>query len=293
MPFVIRVFVSDYSASYAMYDSSTSKIYDFIDSISFIILIISAYGIYKYHKYLYGLIFILVGPLLMFWLIQGLEDHHYYMFMFSMISFFTLGMYKLCKYKYVMIFIMFILMYQVFIILVPINSIDIGLTSTRKYPEINGYKQQIIDLRYFIDEQLEDDKSAYMISGDYTLNTDLIKNALLPMDISVNMYDNVLDLRDGLPSDIGDIDYIITTDPILYINKEYQYIYDLMNEVLYDVDLFKGMYDEYHRLNVAGNTVIVYKRWDEYTHEHYQYLYDKLIERYPDYEDKFRYIIEE
>ena len=102
----------------------------------------------------------------------------------------------------------------------------------------------------------------------------------------------LLDIRDGFPHKLGDLSYVITIDPIQYIDQDYQHMYDIITEAIWHEPLVQAVYEPVHERTIAGLKLTVYRRTGEYTPEIKQYFYDKMLEYYPDKGDYFAYILE-
>ena len=297
LPYTKGVLTNNFQEGYIMYQFN-HHIDHLIYFISPIIVLISLYGIYiiiknKGYNTLIYVICLIIIPMIMFIQIQSLDQHHYYIISYVMLFLFTIGLYHLINYKVLFIIISLFMIFQLSIIFIPNKVISPLLVSHRRFPEVNVYKSQFRDLANYIKSHLGTTGKAYVATGDYSFNSELIKNSLLPNKELPNLVDNVYDLRDGFVDNINDIDIIIFTDPILYsLGPEYQYAYDVLFNAITKEDIFKEIYSLELNQYICGYNVLSYKKYGEYKDYHKEYLYNKMIERYPDNKELFSSILD-
>ena len=301
MPFFKRVVFNNFSEAYSYYDRP-GKLISFINFYSPIILLISLLGFYqliKVKKYKESFIFIILlfCPTLMFWSIQSFEYHHYFISTIPIIFLFVIGLlYILNQYnKLIGMICLLLLIIQsigIFTIPQPIKTFPL-ISNIRKQPIRLEYKEEVIDMALLLKSLLVNDwQSAYIASGNSTFNDSIIRNSILP-DLDMPYIDSaVLDLRDGFPKDIEYIQYIITIDPILYSDQNYQHIYDILSNAIWHEPLISKAYKEIYQTEIDGLKVQLYEKVEDYTPEMKQYFYDQMISFYPDKTDFFAYILE-
>ena len=297
-PFFDRVLFNNFSEAYEYYDKGSGKLLALINYYSPIILLISALGIYlscknNKNNTLYLLILIVL-PLGMFWSIQSFEYHHYYMISLNFFLMFVYGLYYLLNIQKVVSYaIAAVLVIQSSIIFyLPFNTMPI-LTDIRKRPESIDYKEDIVNFASYLNTLTSEDwQICYMASGSTAFNTSLIRNSLLPSLDFPNIQTAELDLRDGFPKDFEYIQYIILTDPILYVDNDYQHIYEVINDAIKYEPLFKDTYQLIFDDEVSGFDVQVYEKISDITPEMKEYFYNQMISYYPEHQNFFSYILD-
>ena len=298
-PFFERVLFNNYAESYAYYDRP-GKISAFINFYSPILLIIALFGIYHLIKNKnYELIMIcailLILPTVLFWQTQSFEYHHYYISTIPVFILFMIGMMELLSYSSRIVtwgFPIICLIQAIGIFTLPDNAIPV-LTSLRKKPEVLPYKAEVSELAYFLRNLMPEDwQSAYIASGNSSFNDSMIRNSVLP-DLDMPQIDfAVLDLRDGFPKDLEYVQYVITIDPILYSDKDYQHIYDVISNAIWNEPLISEAYKEIYSVEINQLNICVYERIADYTPAMKEYFYKQMISYYPDHQDFFAYILD-
>ena len=174
----------------------------------------------------------------------------------------------------------------------PNNAIPV-LTSLRKKPEVLPYKAEVSELAYFLRNLMPEDwQSAYIASGNSSFNDSMIRNSVLP-DLDMPQIDfAVLDLRDGFPKDLEYVQYVITIDPILYSDKDYQHIYDVISNAIWNEPLISEAYKEIYSVEINQLNICVYERIADYTPAMKEYFYKQMLSYYPDHQDFFAYILD-
>ena len=298
-PFFLRILTSNYAEAYAYYDKDGSKLLALLNFYSPLILLISSYGLYSItRKYIIFLLYILISifiPLAMFWSIQSFEYHHYHIINGVIILLFIFGAYALLEHKNKVIVIVFCILLTIqalSIYFIPFNTMPL-MTNIRKRPERIDYKDGLKDFAYYLKSLMPEEwQSAYMASGSTAFNSNLIRNSILP-DLDAPNFDSAeLDLRDGFPKNIEYIQYIITTDPILYLDENYQKIYNVISYAIKNEPIIKDAYKLIFNGNVLGFNVQVYERIADYTPAMKEYFYKQMLSYYPDHQDYFAYILE-
>lgn len=298
-PFFDRVIHGNLAEAYAFYDRD-GKLISLINFYSPLILIISIYALIKLFinkKSLEAItIALLISiPTILFWNIQSFEYHHYFITTLPIVILFGYGLWNVLNisdkfFKLSLLALLFI--QSCFVFAFPSNTMPI-FTNVRKRPQVLEYKQDVVDFSYYLKSILiEDWQSAYIASGNSIINDSLIRNAILP-DLDMPQIDfATLDLRDGFPKDIEYIQYIVTFDPILYSDQEYQHIFEVLSNAIWNEPLFKNTYNLIHETKIDDINVRVYEKISDITPEMKQYFYDQMISFYPDHEDFFKYILD-
>ncbi len=293
--FINRVLTNNFEEAYAFYNHP-GKVLAFINNISPIICIVSLYGcyiLYKKHKDLLLInILSIIIPCLMIWKLQSFEYHHYYIFLLNVLILFVLGILNLKKISYPTLLI---LMIQVCLIFSKCPNIPL-FTSIRKNPEILYTKNDLIEISEYL-KAIEPDENttAFLSAGSYgIISDDLLRNALLPNLDGPNIDSAIFDIRDGFPKDYQYIKYIITVDPIIYTDKDYQHMFDIIADAVKNNELISSIYNPIYekKIDEGKYTVTIYERVGEYSREMKQYFYDEMIKVYPDKTDYFAYILD-
>ena len=300
MPYVVGVLSNNFSEAYAVYDRD-NKISALINYFSILTLCVSIFGIYKaYNRKTLSFVLQIVATIiitcLLFWRVQAFEYHHYNLISVQFLILFTYGIYNLSKDKqYISFAFIFLLTFQttnIFLNFVP-KSFPI-LTTQRKQPEIFWGLEKFKDLNTYLSELTAGDGiSVYLASGSSIFNDDLLRNANLP-DLSKrpSIDSAIFDLRDGFPKDLEHIRYVLTIDPIQYINKDYQHMYDVISNAIWNKPTISDIYTLIYTDKISGLTINIYEKTGDYTPEIKQYFYDEMIIHYPDKIEEFKYILE-
>ncbi|MBR2801452.1 MAG: hypothetical protein IKE21_02505 [Erysipelotrichaceae bacterium] len=296
-PFVGRVLGSNFSEAYSFYDRS-GKLAALINFFSLPILLISLYGLYglyqkKRYAWIAAILTAIILPTFLFWRIQSYEHHHYCIILLPILTAFTEGLHSFSDKKIILLPLSILLAVQSFLIFTPVKAPL--LTSVKRIPdtETAKYKNELLQFSLQLRELTSGEGiSAYLASGSSVLNDDMIRNVLLP-DLDQPQIDTaVLDLRDGFPKDLEYIRYVILIDPIQYLNKDYQHIYEVITEAIQKEPLVKELYQPVYETKIDELKVTVYERTGDFSPAVKEYFYQKMLEYYPDKADFFAYILD-
>lgn len=298
MPFFKMVVGNNFSEAYSFYNRG-GKLISLINFYSPIVIVVSFYGLYvlvrnKHFSIAVNLVLLTVIPLFLFWRIQSLEYHHYYMITMNVLILFTVGIYSLLNISKYMLLIIVVLLIQLPVIFCPKldNNIPV-FTGLRKYPVVLEYKQEVIDFTYYLKSILTEEwQSAYLASGSSLLNDDMIRNSILPDTDAPQIDTAVLDLRDGFPRDLKYIQFVITIDPIQYSDPNYQHIYDIITNAIEGDTIVSPIYKPIYVTNINGLEVTVHELVGEFNDDVKKYFYEEMIKVYPEKKDYFKYILE-
>lgn len=293
--FIKNVMTVDNSEAYSYYNHS-GKLLATINYYSIIISIISLFGLVKFCikdklKAIYLAILIVI-PSILFWRTQSFDIHHYLIICLPILILFTCGMYKL-SYKNVALCVTSLLI-VIQMMFVFINANIPIFTTIKKLPDNNPYKEGLINLdEYLRGISSEEGIYTYVVSGNGYFCDDAIRNSMLPEIEFPNMVSYIFDVRDGFPRDFGYIRYFVITDPILYLDEDYQHIYKIISEAITSNDEISSIFELRKEIRFDDNlTAYVYEMTGEYTQEMKQYFYDKMLEFYPDKADFYSYILD-
>ena len=260
---------------------------------------IATLGIYKEFRdnkqlLLFNVVSIVL-PCFLVWRIQSFEYHHYYIFLLNIIILFISGLsfiYRINKFIIVPVFI--ILTIQVVLIFTYTNHVPC-LTNIRKTPEVLDNKEQLIDLSNYL-KSIEPDKNttSFIAGGSYGIITDdLLRNANLPNLDMPNIDSSVFDIRDGFPKDMQYIKYIVLTTPSIYMDKDYQHMYDVISTAITSNAEISSKYSLIKEMPINSEyKALIYERIGDFTQDTKQYFYDEMIKYYPDKKDFFKYILD-
>lgn len=299
--FFLRAIYSGYGEEYAFNDHSGKLAY-FISCISPIISLISLYGIYSYYKErknIFMIIILIISiflPAILFWQVQSFELHHYFISLIGIIIFYTYGLYYIfeSKYKFIPILISILLLFQTTSVFAFERNIPLLIGINRK-AKISENKNELQAFMNYLIENCgtgEDARIVYFATGDTTINSDLIKNSILPNLKTPNILTNVFDIRDGFPTGIKYASYVITSEPTLYLRKDYQHIYDIISDALKNNEDMKKIYNLKDSIIINDIKFNIYQKTGEYTPVLMKYFYDEVMKYYPDKADLFKNIIE-
>ena len=299
-PFLMRVLNNNYSEAYEFYNHA-GKIMAFIKFYSPIILLISIYGFYKFYKnnknkdFTLLFLIMIILPIVMFWHIQSLEYHHYNMINIYILFIFVYGLSSLFdKNNLIKIIVSLLLIAQIGNIFIPGNENSLLFTNIKKIPEIRKDKQEIIDFSIYLKSitSAEHNIYAYMAFGDRNFNDDLLRNALLPDLNYPEIVTAIFDLRDGFPKNLKHINYILISNPVLYMDQNYQHIYDVITNALLHEPKIKKLYKEEKTFSIGELDITVFKKTQDWTDETKEYFYNEMLKYYPDKGDYFSYILD-
>lgn len=298
-PYVQNVLGNNFSEAYEVYDRN-NKIPAFLNYFGYIGIAVVLYSLFKNFKeknynVLYFLVMI-ISICLSFWRTQAFEYHHYNLITIPMLLIFTSGIYSLiCNYKYLGKIIIILLAVQSSNIFLNFTSKDfIIFTSLRKQPEVFWGIDEFKELSSYLNSLTEGEgQTIFMATGSSIFNYDLIQNANLP-DISnkPKFEAKTFDIRDGLPRDLEYIRYIIISDPIQYINSDYQHMFDVVTNAILNEPLVSDIYTRINEYTISGIHVMIYEKTGEFTPAIKEYFYNQMINYYPDKTEFFSYILD-
>lgn len=293
--FVSKVMMADNTEAYSYYDHS-GKLLATLNYYSWIISLIAIYGLVKLfikdrYKAIYLLVLITI-PSIIFWRTQSFDIHHYLIICLPILILFVYGLMNI-PYKKISVYIvsLILIIQSVFLFI----DVDIPLfTSTKRLGDYNPYKEGITDLSNYLMDIASDGSYIYVNSGNYLFNYDSILNASLPNVDFPHIITNVFDIRDGFPRDFMWIRYFVLTDPILYLDEDYQHMYGIINDAI--LNNKEGIGDIFTLINTIEIndeiTIYVYEQTGEYTSGMKQYFYERMLEYYPDKGDFYSYILD-
>ena len=152
----------------------------------------------------------------------------------------------------------------------------------------------MIDISEYLKEISRDEGIyTYVATGNNYLCDDSIKNVGLPDVDFPNMVSFIFDIRDGFPRDFGYIKYFVISNPIIYMDEDYQHMYKIISDaIMYDESISK-IFTMVNEFALEDDTkVYVYEMTGEYTSEMKEYFYKKMLEYYPDKADFYSYILD-
>lgn len=292
--FINNVVFNDQLGSYSYYDASYKPL-EAINYFSYLLCLLALYGViklwFKDKIMAINMLVLTIVPSIIFWQIQVFDiQHHLIIALSIMIS----GIYGLenMPYKKISVSILsLILLLQTGIVFTEVN-IPL-LTTIKKRPEYNTYKQSLTWLAEYLQEvSSSEGVYTYFATGNYQISDDAVKYSLLPSLNFPNMVSYILDDRDGFPKNIDTISYIVISDPILYRDENYQHMYTVITEAILHNEDISSIYEYQTEFEVGDTTLYVYKLVGEYTKEMKEYYYNKMLEYYPDKADFYSYILD-
>lgn len=301
MPFFKNVIGNNFAEAYDFYNRE-GKITNLINFYSPIIILISFYGCYilfkskntENRKILLYLIILSIVPTMMFWHVQSFEYHHYNIINLNVLFLFTIGLSHILTKNILIVFLTIVLLGSQVINIFIENNIKIPLaTHIKRIPEVRSDKRQIIELTNYLKSiTTEQGEYAYLASNTYYFNDDLLRNAILPDLDCPNIDSAVFDLRDGFPKDLQYVRYIITVDPILYMDEDYQHMFEVITNSILNEPEIKKLYNPIKKFELEGMELTIFEKTSDWTTETKQYFYKEMLKYYPDKEDYFLYILD-
>ena len=293
--FITNVMIVNNAEAYSFYNHS-GKVSATINFYSIIICLLVIYGIIRLFikdkvKCVSILVTIII-PCVLFWKTQSFDLHHYLIICLSMLILFVLGIENIPYQKYSKLVICVLLIVQACLIFTDVKLPL--LTKVKKTISSNPYKNSLLDISEYLKEISRDDGIyTYVVTGNNYFCDDSIKNVGLPDVDFPNMVSFIFDVRDGFPKDFGYIKYFVISDPIIYMDEDYQHMYKIISEaIMYDESISK-IFNKINEFTLEDDTKIyIYEMIGEYTFEMKQYFYKKMLEYYPDKADFYSYILD-
>ena len=293
--FFENVMTANNAEAYSFWDRS-GKLASTINFYSPIVTMIAIFGFIKLFikdkEKAVLILILLVVPTCLFWTIQSFDFHHYLIICLSIIFLFTYGISCLSSISCVQVIVLslcFIQMVNIF------TYYDIPLfTNIKKHLEDNPYKEELLNIGEYIKEISSDDNIyTYVATGNTYINDDSIRNVLLPDVDFPNMASFVFDIRDGFPRDFGYIRYFVLSDPILYLDEDYQHMYKVISDAITSNEEISKIFELRKEFTLEDNiTVYVYEKVGEYTDEMKEYFYNEMLKYYPNKADFYSYILD-
>ena len=293
--FITNVMIVNNAEAYSFYNHS-GKVSATINFYSIIICLLVIYGIIrlfiKDKVKCVSILATIIIPCILFWKTQSFDLHHYLIICLSMLILFVLGIENIPFQKYSKLVICVLLIVQACLIFTDIKLPL--LTKVKKTISSNPYKNSLLDISEYLKEISRDDGIyTYVVTGNNYFCDDSIKNVGLPDVDFPNMVSFIFDVRDGFPKDFGYIKYFVISDPIIYMDEDYQHMYKIISEaIMYDESISK-IFNKINEFTLEDDTKIyIYEMIGEYTFEMKQYFYKKMLEYYPDKADFYSYILD-
>mgnify|MGYP004596779119 FL=1 len=292
--FVQNVMLTNNAEAYAYYNHS-GKLLAVLNFYSIIVCVVSLFGLirlFKMNKLLtIQLLIMLIIPTIMFWMTQSFDLHHYLIICLPILFLFVYGVENVTN-KYINVVIALLLIIQSLLVFIPTRIP--GFTTTKRLVNSNPYKERLTDVAdYLCGISKDEGIYTYVATGDNNFCDDAIRNVLLPDVDFPNMVSYIFDIRDGFPRDFGSIKYFVLSDPIFYMDENYQHMYKVISEaIMYDENI-SSIFKKVKEFELEDHTkVYVYEQIGEYTYEMKEYFYNKMLEYYPEKSDYFSYILQ-
>ena len=293
--FITNVMIVNNAEAYSFYNHS-GKVSATINFYSIIICLLVIYGIIRLFikdkvKCVSILVTIII-PCVLFWKTQSFDLHHYLIICLSMLILFVLGIENIPYQKYSKLVICVLLIVQACLIFTDVKLPL--LTKVKKTISSNPYKNSLLDISEYLKEISRDDGIyTYVVTGNNYFCDDSIKNVGLPDVDFPNMVSFIFDVRDGFPKDFGYIKYFVISDPIIYMDEDYQHMYKIISEAIMNDENISKIFNKVNEFTLEDDTKIyIYEMIGEYTFEMKQYFYKKMLEYYPDKADFYSYILD-
>ena len=292
--FVQNVMLTNNAEAYAYYNHS-GKLLAVINFYSIIICAVSLCGLIKLFKnnrlLTIQLLIMLVIPTMMFWMTQSFDLHHYLIICLPILFLFVYGVENITN-KYINMLLALLLLFQSLFIFIP--SRVPGFTTSKRLANPNPYREELYDIAdYLCGISKDEGIYTYVATGNNEFCDDAIRNVLLPNVDFPNMVSYIFDIRDGFPRDFGNIKYFVLSDPILYMDENYQHMYKIISDAIMHDEIISSNFEKVNEFDLKYNVkVYVYEQVGEYTNEMKEYFFNKMLEYYPDKADYFSYILQ-
>lgn len=305
--FLLNSLLNNHSYAYSAYKSTEFAgewgLFTRYFGVLFITLMIVGvlYSVWrKAGKLIVGMLLGLVVSCTLFFRIQDMGWHHYYIVVFPMCCFIFLGIHailSMCEKKSFLLWagrgLMLLVVVGNFLM-----SIGIGVGYKNIFWEEGTYIPRVrYDFRALNAlerclEKLKDDgfQNVYCIASSTVFNSDILYKLNAP-DINTNISYNSatdVDLRDGFNTQFFDADIILACDPPQYHLAHGQEIILKLNEVMLSDNIFSEKYevrDEY--ILDEGVHVLVFVKREPLEFFEIEYIRNIFEEIYPDYPELF------
>lgn len=291
--FVQNVMLTNNAEAYAYYNHS-GKLFAVINFYSIIVCVVSLFGLmrlFKTNKLLsIQLLIVLIIPSIIFWMTQSFDLHHYLIICLPILFLFMYGVENITN-KYIGVVIVLLLIVQSLLVFMPTRIP--GFTNIKRLVNSNPYKEGLYDVaNYLCGISKDEGIYTYVATGDNNFCDDAIRNVLLPNVDFPNMVSYIFDIRDGFPRDFGSIKYFVLSDPVLYLNEDYQHMYKVISDAIMHDEIISSNFEKVNEFILKDNTrVYVFEQVRDYTDEMKEYFYNKMLEHYPDKSNYFNYIL--
>jgi hypothetical protein len=292
--FIQNVMLTNNAEAYAYYNHS-GKLFAVVNFYSIIICAVSLFGLFKLFKtnrlLTIQLLITLIIPTMIFWMTQSFDLHHYLIICLPILFLFVHG-FEQITIKYINIVIILLLLIQTIFIFIPIRIP--GFTTAKRLVNPNPYKEGLYDVAdYLCGISKDEGIYAYVATGNNEFCDDAIRNVLLPNVDFPNMVSYIFDIRDGFPRDFGNIKYFVLSDPIFYMDENYQHMYKIISDAIMYDDTTSSNFEKVNEFDLKDNVkVYVYEQVGDYTNKMKEYFFNKMLEYYPDKADYFSYILQ-
>ena len=292
--FIQNVMLTNNAEAYAYYNHS-GKLFAVVNFYSIIICAVSLFGLFKLFKtnrlLTTQLLITLIIPTMMFWMTQSFDLHHYLIICLPILFLFVHG-FEQITIKYINIVIILLLLIQTIFIFIPTRIP--GFTTAKRLVNPNPYKEGLYDVAdYLCGISKDEGIYAYVATGNNEFCDDAIRNVLLPNVDFPNMVSYIFDIRDGFPRDFGNIKYFVLSDPIFYMDENYQHMYKIISDAIMYDDTTSSNFEKVNEFDLKDNVkVYVYEQVGDYTNKMKEYFFNKMLEYYPDKADYFSYILQ-
>ena len=292
--FVQNVMLTNNAEAYAYYNHS-GKLFAVVNFYSIIICAVSLFGLFKLFKtnrlLTIQLLITLIIPTMIFWMTQSFDLHHYLIICLPILFLFVHG-FEQITIKYINIVIILLLLIQTIFIFIPTRIP--GFTTAKRLVNPNPYKEGLYDVAdYLCGISKDEGIYAYVATGNNEFCDDAIRNVLLPNVDFPNMVSYIFDIRDGFPRDFGNIKYFVLSDPIFYMDENYQHMYKIISDAIMYDDTTSSNFEKVNEFDLKDNVkVYVYEQVGDYTNKMKEYFFNKMLEYYPDKADYFSYILQ-
>ena len=292
--FIQNVMLTNNAEAYAYYNHS-GKLFAVVNFYSIIICAVSLFGLFKLFKtnrlLTTQLLITLIIPTMIFWMTQSFDLHHYLIICLPILFLFVHG-FEQITIKYINIVIILLLLIQTIFIFIPTRIP--GFTTAKRLVNPNPYKDGLYDVADYLCGLSKDEGIyAYVATGNNEFCDDAIRNVLLPNVDFPNMVSYIFDIRDGFPRDFGNIKYFVLSDPIFYMDENYQHMYKIISDAIMYDDTTSSNFEKVNEFDLKDNVkVYVYEQVGDYTNKMKEYFFNKMLEYYPDKADYFSYILQ-
>ena len=233
----------------------------------------------------------------LFYRVQSMGNHHYYLTVVPISILMGLAITILYGHRNKSIYILTVVLTLSNLAvsvtnMTPPQTISCLWTNQKLRPQIRGDIPEIQAMASDLKALSNEGHVSYVLASSTIINDDIIRKVYMPDElVSVpNLcVSNHVDLRDGFPTAFLTADIVLVANPVQYhLSEDSQRVVCLLaEEFTENKELAKNFVELKNYTLDDGVTVTMYQKVSEYTEEQKQYLRDLFNQYYSDYPELF------